>query len=135
MSERVAQRVWVVTARDAEGLASAVKGCVNGVEAPQDREQEDDVGQEVAREGATGEHDALPRVLDGEPRGGLRSCDEGNKVVGDVGSGEGVGALHEGEKVVGELVVVANGSGEAERMRRSGWNRIGELVRHCRTRP
>ena len=77
-----------MTARGAEGEARAVEGGVDGVKEPDDREQEDDVAQGFARESATGEQDGLSRVLDCKPRRGLGCRNEGNKVVGDVGSSE-----------------------------------------------
>ena len=43
---RAAQRLLVVIVRNVEGEAGAVKGGVDGVEEPNDREEEDDVGQE-----------------------------------------------------------------------------------------
>ena len=62
-----------MVAGDVEVEAGAVKGGVDGVEEPNDREEEDDVGQGVAREEVPRENrDGLPCVLDGEPRGRLR---------------------------------------------------------------
>ena len=57
----VAPGLCVVTARVVEVEASAVEGGVHGVKEPDNREQEHDVGQGVAREGATREQDGAQR--------------------------------------------------------------------------
>ena len=65
-----------------------VKGGVDGVDESDDREQEDDVGKGGRQGGCRGRASWLAARLAGEPRGGLRSGDEGNQVVDDVGGGE-----------------------------------------------
>ena len=60
-------------------------------------------------------------MQNGKPRG-QHGSNEGNQVVGEVGSGEEVGALYEGEQVVGELGVAADGNGDTGRVERKMWS-------------
>ena len=84
---------------------------------------------------AAGEQDGLPRVQNGKPRG-QHGSNEGNQVVGEVGSGEEVGALYEGEQVVGELGVAADGTGDTGSRREEDvvGMEIASWRRHWRTR-